>query len=247
MKHRFNSNALYRLGWYALSVLVLLTSLGAQQVTVTAQVDVAKTPSHTKSRQASSIVVWLKPAGASDPQVVLEGPRPQALLAQKNKSFEPHLLVIQVGTVVDFPNHDPFFHNVFSLYDGKRFDLGLYEAGSTRHVRFDRPGVCYIFCNIHPEMSAVVVVLDTPYYGIANASGNITIPNVPPGRYLMHVWDERSVPGSLDKLTREVVVSGEKQFLGTIHVTENDVTATHKNKYGRDYENPTSSPVYVQP
>jgi plastocyanin len=247
MKHASNPKVFDRLVCYVLFALVFLLPLNAQQVSVTAQVEIAKASPHSKTRQPSSIVVWLKPADSPDTPVVREGPRPQALLAQKNKSFEPHLLVIQVGTVVDFPNHDPFFHNVFSLYDGKRFDLGLYEAGTTRHVRFDRPGVCYIFCNIHPEMSAVVVVLDTPYYGVANSAGAVSIPDVPPGRYQMHVWDERSVPGSLDKLTREVVISGDKQSLGTIRITESDMTATHKNKYGREYETPGSSPVYVQP
>ena len=70
-----------------------------------------------------------------------------------------------MGAVVQFPNHDPFFHNVFSLFEGKRFDLGLYEAGSSRNVSFDRPGISYIFCNIHAEMSAVVIacrLLTTP-------------------------------------------------------------------------------------
>ena len=82
-----------------------------------------------------------------------------AVLRQKNKAFEPHLLVVTIGSNVEFPNDDPWFHNVFSLFNGKRFDLGLYEAGTTRTVHFEREGVSYIFCNIHPEMSAVVVVL----------------------------------------------------------------------------------------
>ena len=76
--------------------------------------------------------------------------------------FTPHILVVPVGSVVRFPNADPFFHNVFSLFDGKRFDLGLYEAGSTKEVTFSREGLSYIFCNIHPEMSAVVISLSTP-------------------------------------------------------------------------------------
>ena len=89
-------------------------------------------------------------------------------LVQKNKSFEPHILVVPAGSMVEFPNRDPFFHNVFSLFEGKRFDLGLYEAGTSRMVRFDRPGISYIFCNIHPEMSAVVITMATPLYAISN-------------------------------------------------------------------------------
>ena len=225
----------------------MMPCVHAQGATVTAQVEVIKNSSRTKSQKASSIVVWLKPIDASQ-AAVAEPMQQQPTLVQKNKTFEPHLLVIPVGTVVDFPNRDLFFHNVFSLYDGKRFDLGLYEAGTTRHVRFDRPGVSYLFCNIHPEMSAVVVVLDTPYHAVPTSSGTISITGVPPGRYSLHIWDERSTPESLEKVTREVVISDEKTSLGSIRVVENDVAVAHKNKYGRDYEKPSaSSPVYVQP
>ena len=111
-------------------------------------------------------MVWLSPIGSHTSAKTF--PNHPLRLTQHNKSFEPHLLVVPVGAVVQFPNRDPFFHNVFSLFEGKRFDLGLYEAGTTRNVSFDRPGVSYIFCNIHAEMSAVVIALDTPYYGISN-------------------------------------------------------------------------------
>src|SRR6185295_5385878 len=88
-------------------------------------------------------------------------------MVQKNKKFEPRLLAIPIGSSVDFPNQDPFFHNVFSLYNGKRFDLGLYEAGGSKTVRFDKAGVSFIFCNIHPEMTATVFVVSTPYYAVS--------------------------------------------------------------------------------
>ena len=143
--------------------------------------------------------------------------------------------MVQVGTVVEFPNRDPFFHNVFSLFEGKRFDLGLYEAGTTRRVRFDRAGVCYIFCNIHPEMSAVVIVLDTPYYGIANRRGIVDIRKVPAGPYTVHVWNERSLPEDLTQLRREIVISPAQTSLGKLQIRESEVTLAHKNKYGQDY------------
>ena len=130
-----------------------------------------------------------------------------AVLQQKNKSFEPHLLVVTKGSSVDFPNRDPWFHNVFSLFNGKRFDLGLYEAGTSRTVHFDREGVSYIFCNIHPEMSAVVVVLSSPYFAIPNKQGDFSIAAVPPGRYILHVWNENALPATLQALSREVTVS----------------------------------------
>jgi hypothetical protein len=168
-------------------------------------------------------------------------------LIQHNKSFEPHVLVVEVGTVVQFPNKDPFFHNIFSLYDGKRFDLGLYEAGSTRSVRFDRPGVSFLFCNIHAEMSAVVVTVDTPYFGVSDRSGLVRIHNVPDGRYQIHVWYERSLPENLQALSRSVTISQGTRSLAPVRVLlDPNFTLAHKNKYGQDYV-PPPNPGYLQP
>jgi plastocyanin len=196
---------------------------------------------------ASQAVVWLTPVGAA-----FEPPRqdpsriPQ--LVQKNKSFHPSLIVIPVGGKVEFPNHDPFFHNVFSLFEGKRFDLGLYESGTTRFVQFDKPGVSFIFCNIHAQMSAVVVALATPYYAISGSRGEINIPNVPPGRYELQVFHPSVAPDSLRALTREITVSSSDASIGTFTLTEIDVTVAHKNKYGRDYDRPApDSPAYERP
>jgi hypothetical protein len=150
---------------------------------------------------------------------------------------------------VDFPNRDPFFHNVFSLFDGKRFDLGLYEAGSSRGVHFDRAGICYIFCNIHPQMSAVVVVVDTPYFAVSDARGEFVIPHVPPGRYQLNFWEEHCSSKTLNELSRQISVEENAVLLGSIHLRESvkPVTA-HLNKYGKQYDPDVfSSPLYVQP
>jgi plastocyanin len=196
---------------------------------------------------ASGVVVWLKPLD----RPVEAGPdtnRSKKLqLVQHNKSFQPHVLVVPVGSVVDFPNRDPFFHNVFSLFDGKRFDLGLYEAGATNSVRFDRVGVSFLFCNIHPEMSAVVLAVDTPYFGISDRSGNISIAGVPDGKYEFHVWYERSLPDDLRNITHVVSISSSSNDLGLISVPENPgFTTAHSNKYGQDYT-PPSVPAYSHP
>src|SRR5215472_18187758 len=114
---------------------------------------------------APAAVVWLDPVDTSG--AVSAATPGRFTLLQKNRMFTPHLLVIPVGSTVLFPNADPFFHNVFSLFNGKRFDLGLYEAGSSREVVFSKPGVSYVFCNIHPAMSAVVLSLTTPLYATA--------------------------------------------------------------------------------
>jgi len=196
-----------------------------------ARVTVQRMPAGDKAGNGN-VVVWLRPVGSAPPPSPVIHPR----LVQKNKRFEPHLLVVPVGTVVDFPNEDPFFHNVFSLYKGKRFDLGLYEAGSSRSVRFDRPGVSFIFCNIHPEMSAAVVALETPYYALSNTAGEVHIRNVPAGRYRLEVWYERSSPEALARLARQISVPVEGPIT-TLEVPE-VITASvpHKNKYGTDYD-----------
>ena len=161
-------------------------------------------------------------------------------LVQKHKSFEPHILVVPAGSMVEFPNHDPFFHNVFSLFEGKRFDLGLYEAGTTRMVRFDRPGISYIFCNIHPEMSAVIITIATPLYAISNVDGQLSLAGVPYGRYTLHVWSEGMGPENAQPLTREITITENASSLGVLRVPEaTGQRMAHKNKYGRDYDEPT--------
>ena len=196
----------------------------------------------TTPGDSSNVVVWLKSLdGAATDAAVAEEPHKRFQLIQKNKSFQPHLLVVPVGSVVDFPNRDPFFHNVFSLFDGKRFDLGLYEGGTTNSARFDRAGISFLFCNIHPEMSAVVVAVDTPYFGVSDRGGNVMIADLPDGRYEMHVWYERGIPEDLKALTRTVTISPATRNLGAISVVENSsFSSAHKNKYGQDYTPPAS-------
>jgi plastocyanin len=224
---------------------------GAQELPVTLNVVVARTePTDKKSPDikaphldASNAAVWLVPldrVGENAGALPLHGKAPQ--LVQRHKTFEPHVLIVPVGTRVEFPNKDPFFHNIFSLFDGKRFDLGLYEAGTTRTVLFDRAGVSFLFCNIHAEMSAVVLSVDTPYFGLSDRTGNIQIRNVPNGRYQMNVWFERASPENLRKLSRIVTISDANRSLGTIRIPENpNFTLAHKNKYGLDYVPPPNS------
>jgi plastocyanin len=185
-------------------------------------------------------VVWLTPTKG-------EAPRPPEKvykLTQKNKHFEPHLLVVPVGSAVVFPNQDPFFHNVFSVYEGTRFDLGLYESGSSKEVRFRRPGPSYIFCNIHPEMSAVIMVMTTPYYATSDAEGNYSIEGVPPGEYDFSVWYESAIPEQLKQLQRRVSISSSAAKLEPVTVVAApSLAVNHKNKYGQDYEKLPPYPV----
>jgi plastocyanin len=228
-----------------LILLAAVVSAPAQQATMRAHVQLTRN-GHALAN-ASKAVLWLTPVGAT-----VETPRqdpsriPQ--LVQKHKSFQPPLLVIPVGGKVEFPNRDPFFHNVFSLFEGKRFDLGLYESGTTRFVQFDKPGISFIFCNIHAEMSAVVIALTTPYYAISNSRGEISIPNVPPGRYDVQVFHPAVAPDALRALSREITVNEGSTSLGTLALQESDLALAHKNKYGRDYDRPEpDSPAYARP
>ena len=221
-------------------------SVVAQEEAVTAQAKIERPASTNKVkppiavRDASEVVVWL--LSLDHPGTVgsvSEHSDKKLQVVQKNKSFQPHLTVVRVGSVVDFPNRDPFFHNVFSLFDGKRFDLGLYEAGASNSVRFDHTGVSFLFCNIHPEMSAVVVALDTPYFAVTDKSGGLAIRDVPDGKYELHVWYERSLPEELKGLLRMVRISRGSRNLGTIAVPEvAGFSPSHKNKYGQDYPPP---------
>jgi plastocyanin len=201
----------------------------------------------SKDREAGNVVLWLTPvAAAPTPDSSMSPAASHPRLLQRNKSFDPHVLIVPVGAVVEFPNRDPFFHNVFSLFDGKRFDLGLYEAGSVRNVVFDKPGISYIFCNIHPEMSAVVIAVTTPYYGMSDRHGQVMIPHVPPGRYTLRFWYEEAVPETLKTLTREVTISADAPSLGALRLPATTLALVHKNLYGHDYPppQPDNSPGY---
>ena len=233
-------------------VVCLAGSASAQELTVTGQVTVLGQHGKAKRQDNSDVVVWLTPlteVAASAPTRPDPSREGGLRILQKGKRFVPHMLIVPVGAEVEFPNLDPFFHNVFSLFEGKRFDLGLYEAGSTRKVRFDRAGVCYIFCNIHSEMGAVVIVLDTPYSAISDPAGKILIPNVSPGRYRLDVWSEKALPEELKALSRALTVGEDSTFLGHIQLSGNNQSVLqHLNKYGQAYDNPApSSPLYDRP
>jgi plastocyanin len=131
------------------------------------------------------VYLEVAPRGAFD-----EGEPTRVMMDQRNEMFVPRLLAIQTGTTVDFPNSDAIFHNVFSLSRARRFDLGRYAAGKSKAIRFDRPGVVRVFCDIHSHMSAFIVVFNHPYFKVTDADGRFRIDNVPPGTYTLVGWYE---------------------------------------------------------
>jgi plastocyanin len=227
----------------AFCALLVVPALGAPAttgVTVRAHIEVGGSKAADSKLPGAADVVWLNPrVGQTDssPQLVMPGH-----FRMEDKGFRPHLLVVPLGSSVEFPNLDPFFHNVFSEFNGKRFDLGLYEAGSTRTVRFDHEGISYIFCNIHSKMAAVIVTLATPYFAVARESGTVEIRKVPPGDYDLHVWAEGEDAERLSGVARRVHVGPEDTELGAILVTPTRPSPAHKNKYGEDYPPEHASP-----
>jgi plastocyanin len=150
-------------------------------------------------RPDANAVVWLDaPNQSALPQ------KTHAVLDQRNLAFHPHVLAVRTGTIVDLPNNDRVFHNVFSFHDGKRFDLGLYPVGTVRHVTFDKPGMSRIFCNIHQNMTAYVMAVATPYFTVSNDDGRFTIAAVAPGTYTYHAWR----PGRPDVTGSAVIGAG---------------------------------------
>jgi len=129
---------------------------------------------------------------------------------------------------------------VFSIYQGKPFDLGLYESGSSKKIKFVRPGVSYIFCNIHPEMSAAVVVLTTPYFAMTGPDGTFSITHVRPGSYKLQVWYELASESELESSSQELVVGSRDASVSSITLHSSDGRKEHLNKYGEAY--PVSKP-----
>jgi plastocyanin len=189
-------------------------------------------PDVTKKKDFASVVVWLKPLGEPTAPV----PKRHVKMVQKDKKFNPHLLVIGTGWTVDFPNQDPIFHNAFSNFEGQIFDIGLYPPGSSQSIRFDRPGIVRVFCNIHPSMSAIIVVVDSPYFTVTAENGGYSFPNVLPGVYELHFFHERAMPKTLDALVRTISIGQAALQIPDVTISEaNYLPMAHKNKYGRDY------------
>lgn len=211
---------------------------------VTGDVTLVPSKAGIAVKDSSHVVEWLVPRGPVR-AVPPASAKPTYRMVQHNKMFEPSLLVVPIGSLVAFPNLDPWFHNVFSLYRGKKFDLGLYEAGSQKEVRFDRPGASYVFCNIHPEMAAVVLTIESTFSGISDRSGHVSIPGVPDGPYWLRVWYENSSPEALRALERPVDISSSSHTLPAIAVpVTKQGPMKHKNKYDHDYAPDSTTPVY---
>jgi plastocyanin len=193
------------------------------------------------------VQVWLQEAekprlAAGDAVVWLEGLRqpgfdprqPRKRISQRDKRFEPHVEVVRVGDEVDFPNFDRVFHNVFSLSEVAKFDLGLYRNGASRAVRFEKPGVVRIYCNIHPQMAAFLVVVRSDFAARVPASGEVLLQGVPPGRHQLRVWHEKTEEQDLGV----EATSGDESTVEVVLDVSRWRPQGHRNKYGKDYPPP---------
>ncbi len=176
-------------------------------------------------------LVWLEPAGRT-----WKKPPAAFSMTTRSKTFVPHVMAVPAGSTINFPNEDPIAHNLFSLTPGNAFDLGLYRKGAGKMHKFEAPGTVNVYCNVHPNMSAVVHVMTTPFYGFADASGNYSF-DVPPGRYRLVAWNEQggtSAPSDLE-------VKADGKVSGATLLTidgRNFRLSQHKNKFGQTYRPP---------
>ncbi len=186
--------------------------------------------SEKKTIPGAGAVVWVVDPAAAKEAAASAKPK----IASKSKRFDPHVAVVPAGGTVQFPNLDGIYHNVFSLSEKARFDLGLYRNGASRTMTFENPGVVRIYCNIHPQMAAVLVVLDGAIWAQAGPEGTAVLANVPAGKATVRAWDEKG--GDFTAVV-DVPPSGAAPLAISLDGSAWRETG-HKNKYGKDYPPP---------
>ena len=189
----------------------------------------------TGQRNRSPVVTVVYAESLTGPTPVRPG---HFTLEQQNKAFLPRILAIPAGSKVDFPNLDPIFHNVFSLSRPASFDLGLYRSGASKSHIFAEAATYRVFCNIHPQMTAVVLVLPTSFIAQFEGAGTYKM-DLPAGRYRITAWSERTSP-----VTTEVVVGDSDATAPDLALDESKFVAlAHKNKFGQDYPRSAYDPM----
>lgn len=213
---------------YGMVVLLAVTArTSSAQGAVAGQVTIQERPGETTS-DLGNTVVYLEPAPGTKVRVG----EAKEQIAMQSRQFSPRVRVVTVGSSVEFPNQDPFSHNIFSNAAGASFDLGTYGRGVSKSAEYKKPGAFPVYCNIHSRMSGFVVVVNTPYRTQAGLDGRYQIMGVPAGKYTVHVWHERA-----PEVTKDIVVgAGGQSGVDAQLDARGFKFATHKNKFGQDYQ-----------
>jgi plastocyanin len=180
-----------------------------------------------KKTDLSSVILYLEPVvhTAIPPEVL----KKNFSMSTKNKQFTPRALAVPVGAGVRFPNYDSIFHNIFSVSSPNQFDLGLYKGGTSKTQSFQHPGVVKVFCNVHPQMSATIVVTASPHYTVADQAGAFNFGLIPNGTFQLRAYADEGQ-------TAQKVVVGEKPLQVNVTIDgRNFKKVRHKNKFGKDY------------
>lgn len=214
--------------WVAggLIAMVLLSRTADGQGAVAGRVTIQERAGQVTDDVANTVVYLLPRDGRT-----LRFSPVKVPISMNGRQFTPHVRVVTPGSAVEYPNQDPFGHNIFSTAAGAAFDLGTYPNGISRSNVFRKPGAFPIYCNIHSQMTAYVVVVPTPYYVMASADGRWRLNGVAAGRYDLHVWHERT-PEVVTAI--DVPASGLSELMTSLDA-RGFVAAAHKNKFGKEY------------
>jgi plastocyanin len=213
---------------FSMALRLSLAAVVAGEIELTNSKDAAV----RKHKDYAGVVLWIEPverASAPLPQRHVE-------MQQRDKQFQPHVVALPVGGTVDLPNLDLIFHNAFSNFSGQPFDVGLYPPRTSKSVTFKHAGIVRVFCNIHSTMSAIIAVVNTPWYAVTPVTGKYAISGVPPGEYQLHIFHERAMPENLTFLERRITVPEGGLTMPLISISETGfIPAPHLNKHGMAY------------
>jgi plastocyanin len=219
-----------------------LVLAGAATITGDVELTNSKNAAVRRHKDYGGVVIWLEPLDHAAPAA----PPRHVEMKQKDKEFQPHVVAIPVGGTVELPNLDLIFHNAFSNFSGQPFDVGLYPPRTSKSVTFRHAGIVRVFCNIHSTMSAIIAVVNSPWYAVTSATGKYSIAGVPAGEYQLHIFHERALPDNLRFLEqRHITVPEGGLTMPLISISETGfIPAPHLNKYGQDYAPATNDSTY---
>ncbi len=217
--------------WGAMTLVALTSVTSLAQGTVSGQVVIQERPGDV-TEDLANVVVFLEPA-ASGAYPRVQGST-KATMALDKRQFSPRVTVVLTGSTIEFPNRDPFSHNVFSKANGG-FDTGVFGRNKTKDQKFEDAGVYPLYCNVHPRMTAFVISLKTPWYTQAGVDGRFELAGIPAGEYRMTVWHDRAT-----SVTRDLSVpsTGVRDLRVNLDARGYKY-AQHKNKFGKDYTSST--------